>query len=227
MMEVNQWVALGTVVSACATAVIAILTILLVCENRKLRQAGKEPQVIAYLAPHPDGNGAINIVFANVGLGLAKNIVFSLECDAADFEAHHVLLQKQKGTAPINALPPGEKIVAIFGLGFELFGNLHETKIGPLKSFEVRLDFTDIDGRKRRTGTTIDIRQFEGLLGMMNRPASREIEDTLKSMDKKFDVLAKASSKFVHFVDSTSMADSVRQVRKGGEVSLRAGDTTE
>ena len=214
MMDAGQWVALATVVSACATAAIAILTIFLVIENRKLRQAGKEPQVIAYLAPHPDGNGAINIVFENVGLGLAKNVAFSIECDEADFEAHHVLIQTHNGKAPINALPAGEKIVAIFGVGFELFGNLHNNKLEPLKPFSVRFDFTDLDGRKGSTTTTIDIRQFDGLLGMMNKPALREIQDTLKSMDQRFDVLAAASKKFVEFVDVTSVSHQVRQVRK-------------
>lgn len=214
MMDANQWVALATVVSACATTVIAVLTILLVSENRKLRKAGKEPNVIAYLVPHEDGNGAVNIVFANVGMGLARDVAFRIDCDEEDFDSHHVLISARNSAAPINTLPAGEKIVAIFGIGFELFGNAYKKQIGPLKPFDVKIDFSDIDGAHRSTTTTIDIRQFEGLAGMMNKPALREIQKTLESMDKRFEVLAKASNKFVQFADVTSLGDQVRQVRK-------------
>ena len=214
-MDADQWVHLATVVSALATAAIAVLTILLVCENRKLRKAAKEPQVVAYLVPHPDGNGGVNIVFANVGLGLAKNVLFSIKCDEADFQAHHVLMKTLKGHAPINAIPSGEKIVALFGIGFELFGNLGGEPIARLKPFVVEINFTSIDGVKGSTTSNIDISQFTGLVGMMNKPALRGIETTLKSMDKRFEVLASASRKFVSFVDATSMEDSIRQNRKG------------
>lgn len=214
MMDANQWVALATVVSASATAAIAALTILLVCENRKLRKAGKEPQVIAYLVPHVDGNGAVNIVFANVGMGLARDVAFRIDCDEEDFNSHHVLMHARNSAAPINTLPAGEKIVALVGIGFELFGSVGEDQIGPLKPFTVRIDFSDIDGKRGSTSTAIDIRQFEGLPGMMNKPALREIQEALESMDKRFEVLARASDKFVQFVDVTALNDKVRQVRK-------------
>jgi len=213
-MAASDWVVFATVVSACATVAIAVLTIFLVSENRKLRNAGKEPRVIAYLIPHPDGNGAVNMVFANVGVGLATNVTFSFECDAEDFGAHHVLLTARNSAAPINALPAGEKIVAIFGIGFELFGNVGQTQIGPLKPFSVKIEFIDIDGARGSTSTTIDIRQFEGLPGMTNKPTLLKIQDALESMDKRFEVLAKAANKFVKFVDATSLEDQFRQGRK-------------
>ncbi|MCA0890310.1 hypothetical protein [Qipengyuania flava] len=214
-MDASFWVATAAVVSAIATATIAVLTYLLICENRKLRKAGKEPQVIAYLVPHVDGNGAVNIVFANVGMGLAKDVVFRIDCDHEDFNSHHVLMPTRNSAAPINTLPAGEKIVAIFGIGFELFGKVGKDQIGPLKPFSVKIDFSDIDGERASTSTTIDIRQFEGLPGMMNKPALREIQEALESMDKRFEVLAKASRKFIQFVDVTTLDDKVRQVQKG------------
>ena len=213
-MDASFWVATATVVSAIATATIAVLTYLLICENRKLRKAGKEPQVIAYLVPHVDGNGAVNIVFANVGMGLAKDVVFRIDCDHEDFNSHHVLMPARNSAAPINTLPAGEKIVAIFGIGFELFGEVGENQLDPLKPFSVKIEFSDIDGIRRSTCTTIDIRQFEGLPGMMNKPALREIQDTLKSMDNRFEVLARASNQFVQFVDVIALSDKARQVRK-------------
>lgn len=213
-MAASDWVVLATVISACATVAIAVLTIFLVFENRKLRNAGKEPRVIAYLIPHPDGNGAVNMVFANVGMGLATDVSFSFECDSKDFDAHHVLMTAQNSAAPINALPAGEKIVALFGIGFELFGNVGQRQIGSLKPFKVKIEFRDIDGAQGSTSSSIDIRQFEGLAGMTNKPALLKIHDILKSMDKRFEVLAKASNKFVKFVDATSLEEQVRQLRR-------------
>lgn len=213
-MGASDWVALATLVSACATVAIAILTIFLVSENRKLRKAGKEPRVIAYLVPHPDGNGAVNIVFANVGIGLATDVTFCFDCDAEDFDAHHVLLTARSSAAPMNALPSGERIVALFGIGFELFGNVGQEQIGSLKPFNIKIDFRDIDGVRGSTCSCIDIRQFEGLPGMTNKPTLLKIHDILKSMDKRFEVLAKASNQFVEFVDATSFEDQVRQVRR-------------
>lgn len=216
----------SSLISALATVVIAWLTLDLARENRKLRKAGQTPQVIAYIVPHPDGNGGVNIVFANVGLGLAKDVVFEIECDEADFQAHHVLMRTLAGSAPISAIPSGEKIVALFGIGFELFGNLGDEPIAPLKPFVVKINFSDIDGVRSSTISNIDITQFAGLGGMTNRPALREIETTLKSMDKRFEVLASASKKFVNFVDATSMADSVRQIRKGDIIGATQEDKT-
>lgn len=225
--DLFEWVnGNASLVSALATVAIAWLTFELARENRKLRKAGQEPQVVSYLVPHPDGNGAINIVFANIGLGLAKDVVFDIACDEADFKAHGVLIRTLRGSAPINVLPSGEKIVSLFGIGFELFGNVGDDPIDPLKPFSVRTHFSDLDGRRRSTVFDIDIRQFEGLTGL-NKPALREIEGTLKSMDKRFEILARASKSFVDFVDATSMADSVRQVQKGGVPASSPTEVTE
>ncbi len=217
----------AALVSALATVVIAWLTRELAQENRKLRKAGQEPQVVAYLVPHPDGNGAINIVFANIGLGLAKDVVFNILGDEEDFKAHRVLMKALSGAAPINVIPSGEKIVALFGVGFELFGNIGENPIEPLKPFKVRMDFTDIEGKRRSTISDIDIRQFSGLTGLMNKPALREIEGALKSMDKRFDIIARAAKKFITHVDTSSMEDQVRQFRKGDARNNNASEATE
>ncbi len=213
-MAASDWIVLATVISACATVAIAVLTVFLVSENRKLRNVGKEPRVIAYLIPHPDGNGAVNMAFANVGMGLATDVSFSFDCDAEDFNSHHVLMTAHDSAAPIDALPAGERIVVLFGIGFELFGNVGQKQIGPLKPFNVKIDFSNIDGAQGSTSSSIDIRQFEGLPGMTNKPALLKIHDTLKSMDKRFEVLAKASNKFVKFVDVSSLENQAREARR-------------
>jgi hypothetical protein len=223
-----EWVnGKSALVSALATVAIAWLTLELARENRKLRKAGQEPQVVAYLVPHPDGNGFLNIVFANVGLGLAKDVMFNIDCDEADFQAHRVLMKIAKGHAPINVIPSGEKIVALFGLGADLFGSRGQNPIGPLRPFNVRMDFKDSEGRPRHTVSNIDIMQFASLPGLLAKPALRAIEDTLKKMDGRFEVLAKASKKFVKFVDTTSLQDEMRQFHKAEASDDQTGEASE
>jgi len=227
LLTAFEWVnGNSALVSALATVAIAWLTFELARENRKLRKLGQEPQVVAYLVPHPDGNGAINMVFANVGLGLAKDVSFHILGDEEEFKAHGVLMKTLKGAAPINVIPSGEKIVALFGIGFELFGNTEGKPIEPLRPFKVKMEFNDIHGERRSAISDIDIRQFSGLTGLMNKPALREIEGTLKSMDKRFDIIARAAKKFVTHVDTSSMEDQVRQFRKGDPPDGSASEVT-
>lgn len=214
----SQWLNESAVlISALATVAIAVLTFLLASENRKLRKAGQEPQVVAYLSPHPDGNGAVNIVFANIGSGPARDISFKFDCEAEDFQRHSVMITNEEGRAAVNVLPQGEKISALFGIGFQLFGNVGAEQIDPLKAFKVETTYYDIDGKKKLTNSAIDIKQFMGLAGLTNKPAIREIEKTLKNIDKRFDILAKASRKFVDLVDSTELKDTYRKRVKGGD----------
>lgn len=216
--DISQWLNdSASLVSALATVAIAVLTFQLASENRKLRRAGQEPQVVAYLSTHPDGNGAVNIVFANIGTGPAKNVRFKFDVDEEDFKNHRVKITNEEGRAAVNVIPQGEKISVLFGIGFELFGKVGNEPIDPLKPFKVEIEYCGIDGKKRRMVSEINIGQFLGLAGLTNKPAIREIEKALKNIDKRFDIIAKASHKFVEFVDTTELKDSHRQYKPGGD----------
>ncbi|MFN3834740.1 MAG: hypothetical protein ACK4NO_02445 [Glycocaulis sp.] len=78
----------AAILGALSTTVIAALTVFLLLENRALRKAGVQPKVVAYLAPHPDGTGAVYLVLANVGRGPAFGLSFSFKYDADDFKSH-------------------------------------------------------------------------------------------------------------------------------------------
>ena len=207
----------SALLTALATVAIAILTFQLANENRRLREAGTEPKVVAYISPHPDGNGGVNIVFANVGSGPALDFSFKFQCDWDDFKRHRVLVKDDAGRTAINVLPQGEKITAIFGVGFVLFGKVDNEQIEPLKKFQVELSYSDLNGKKRSNRSEIDIQQFAGLAGMSNRPALREIEATLKKIERRFGVVANASEKFVRFVDSTKLSDQYTRIEKGDD----------
>jgi hypothetical protein len=76
---------LASAVSAIATVVLAMTTIVyawhtwqLAKENRLLRRAGTDPQVVAYATLNPRVFGAIDFVIANIGKGPAQNVSFEI-----------------------------------------------------------------------------------------------------------------------------------------------------
>jgi hypothetical protein len=148
---------LAGIATAVATACIAWLTGTLARENRRLRKAGTEPEVVAYLMPDPRSTNMLNFVLANIGQGPARNVRFSFECDQQDFAAHKVRLINNANRTATSVLPQGERLVAFFGVGHEL---LHEPR---LKPFSVRVEYEDLARKRRTVKCTLDISQFVGL----------------------------------------------------------------
>lgn len=198
-------------ITAIATAAIAVLTFILASENRRLRKAGTEPHVVAYLAPHPDGHGGVNFILANVGQGPAKNVKFTLIHDEADFRSHSALLYNEYGRAPLTLLPQGERIASLLGVGYVLFGGSEGQSNTILKPFDVKIDYSDVSGRSMTSIHKIDISQFSGLAGILSKPPSREIAETLNKIEKHFAQAVRQSAAVAALIDTTSLNHSVRQ----------------
>lgn len=205
----------SNLITATATAVLALLTGILWFENRSLRKAGSSPEIVAYLLPHPDGNGGVHFVLANVGRGPAFNIAFDLDYDEDDFKAHGARLLNDPQRRPISVLPQDEKIRALIGISFELYGKIGEKDIGPLKPFKVRLAYNDVFGNKRKHERTLDIRQFEGLLGVLEKSNERKVSEALERIEKHMASIARQSSRFSALVDVTRIGDTHVQKAKG------------
>jgi hypothetical protein len=91
--------ALAAIVSTLATVVLAVTTIVyawhtwqLAKENRLLRKAGTDPQVVAYAMINPRVYGAIDFVIANIGKGAARNVSFKIITGGEDLKAKSVRL---------------------------------------------------------------------------------------------------------------------------------------
>jgi hypothetical protein len=205
----------ANLVTAAATAVLAILTGVLWIENRSLRKAGSAPEVVAYLLPHPDGHGGVHFVLANVGRGPAFNVTFDLDYDEDDFKAHRVMLLNDPQRSPISVLPQDEKIRALIGISFQLYGKIGPNDIGPLMPFKVRITFYNVVGRKINRKRVIDIRQFAGLHGVLEKSNERKISEALEKLEKQMTLIAKQSSRFSAFVDITKIGDARMQKSKG------------
>lgn len=168
---------LAVVSTALATIVIAWLTGTLANENRRLRKAGTEPKVVAYLMPDARHQIMINFVLANIGQGPARDVRFSLDYDPADFQSHNVALVSSADRKAISVLPQGEKLVAFFGAGYELF---QEPR---LKPFRVKVSYRNAENVRYIGRYLLDISQFAGLV-TIGTPAEHEIAESVKKIAK-------------------------------------------
>jgi hypothetical protein len=205
----------SNLVTAASTAGLVLFTLFLWIENHRLRKSGSAPEVVSYLLPHPHGNGAIQFILANIGKGPAFEVKFDLVYDEDDFKAHNVMLENDKDRMPISVLPQNEEIKSLFGISFELYGQVGKERIDPLKSFKVRIEYTDSFGRKKKRERTLDIRQFAGLRGALEKSNARQIAQSLESIEQHMATVARQSRRFSAFVDVTEIGDQFVQVAKG------------
>lgn len=160
--------AIATVVIAFFAIVTTALTKTLANENRLMRKAGTEPEVVAYLVTDPQRPHAINFVLANVGSGPAKNIEFTLDGDMNDFAAHQVSssFRNNSGGKGTDMLPQGERIQSFFGIGPSLLSS------PPLGFFSVSITYENINGQPLHKCCQLDVAQL-GWISWLERRESR------------------------------------------------------
>ena len=169
-------------VVAIATGVIAWLTYQLVRENRILRRIGTEPEIIAYLIPDSKVPSVVNFVIENVGMGVAKDISFSMKYDEAEFADHGVILKDDPNRAQFSFLPAKEKIILLFGVGHWIAKGKSDEEW--LKPFDVILKYQDIKNKKYERKYTLDFSSYKGLAGQASDPKIEKISNKITSIDK-------------------------------------------
>lgn len=152
---------------------------------------------------------------ANIGKGPAFDVGFTFACDETDFESHNVQLRNDKERVPQTVLPQEESVKSLFGIGFQLFGDVRGGRIPPLKPFSVRIEYLDILGRKVVSERRIDIRQFSGLRGILAKSNERKSSQALEGIEKHLATIARQSGRFNAFVDTTKLSDQYVQKAKG------------
>ena len=170
-------IAVATVIIAISTAYTVRLTSALVRENRLLRKAETEPEVVAYLAIHPLHLTLLNFVLANVGRGPARNVKFELDVDEKELNSREILLKNSIDRKPISLIPQGEVITAYFGNG------RHVTKEPRLPPFNVNIEYEDLEGRQQCRTYLLDVGQFEGL-GLLGDVPEKQMADSLKKIEE-------------------------------------------
>lgn len=152
----------ATVVIACSAIASLCVTWRLSEDNRALRKAATEPNVVAYLDVAAGYYGPeqyqaretytdIVVAFANVGESPARNVAASSNSDLHELADSHA-------TAPngriVNLLPPGQTHNYRLGLLDTLVNP------DPMKPFDVEVVWKDLGGRSYLKKYELDVSQF-------------------------------------------------------------------
>jgi hypothetical protein len=212
--------AFGTFVSGVSTFAVAILTFLLIRENRLLRKAGNSPRVVAHFEAHPDGTGGLNVALTNVGTGPAFDVSFEFVAEPADFENYDIIFKGYRAQrSAMTMIAQGEKVSFLFAMGFNLFRPKNPSTSSQLKPFSIKLNWCAIGESKQFSETyRLDVSAYAGLPGMMGKPYSMRVIDELAGIKKQLGKLASHSddvARIAALVDATLLEQGMRKVEKG------------
>jgi hypothetical protein len=166
-------------VSAFAAVVVMFLTKALARDNRLLRKAGTEPEVVAYLLPDERHINILNLVVANVGRGVACNVELEFLGDLESLRKSGVRMLTTPKRSILPWLPQDERFVQMFGNCLDFF----EGKTPP--DFEISAHFENSVGEKKTTRSRISIASFEGMSRLHS--TEHEAADALKQIAKSIE----------------------------------------
>ena len=183
-----DWVIVAaTVVIAISSVVSLGLTWRLSQDNRALRKAGTEPEVVAYLVPYAKEGACISLVLENVGQGPACDVEFFVDAEPKDFADHDVLSVTPRTTRKIRSLlPQGERIERLLGVGHRLFSDDQKAKLQP---FCVTVSYSNLKGvRIGPKKYPLDIGELEGALGVS--PVEKRLTDSVEKIERHLQHIA-------------------------------------
>jgi hypothetical protein len=173
---------IATAVSASTAIVVMFATLMTVAlnrrlarENRELRKAEGDPQVIAYATTNPRYFPALDFVLANIGRGPAKNVSYKIVSGGEDLAKKGVRLLPLD--VKFSFLLAGRDLSAPLGMGFDLLSD------PPLAPFEVEVSYENVKGETTVGRHWIDVTQFDGLV-RLGEPPDEQMADGLKKIAK-------------------------------------------
>lgn len=177
-------IAIAAVLSAGSAVTSVVLTRRLSEDNRALRKAGTEPEVVAYLALDPVSPSVINLVLENVGQGPACDVDFFVDANPEDFSEHSVRFVAARSRQSITLLPQGQRIERMMGPGWDL---MKEEE--PLPPFWVEVSYENLRGvRGEPQSYKLDVSEFGGSLA--DWPADERTAQSLEKIERHLDHFA-------------------------------------
>jgi hypothetical protein len=161
-------------------------------EQRKMREAGTDPVLIAHLGQREDARELVTFKVSNVGAGAALNVQLEVERpadDTDDWEKRDFLQNIFKSREPFSVILQGDSIEFSLALGWHLLGQDPAKSIDanlplcPLPPFRAKLSYEDLAGGKYDSEFTIDVSEMEGL-GANKSPQMRMVA-ALEAIAKK------------------------------------------
>lgn len=180
--------ALLTAVLVATTIFYAWVTFFLFRETRLGRLATQKPEMVAYLRPHNKLVSALNVHFANIGLGPAFAVKVSfnfIEGEAAKYELSHLPVKPRHLT---NVMPAQSSMETNFGTYYELV-----EKQGEISPFAIRIEYSDAKGRSHVFEELFEARSLEWL-SVLGRSSAEEIASGVTDAAKALrDIASKTS----------------------------------
>jgi hypothetical protein len=147
-------------------------------EQKKTRQAGIDPVLVAHLGQREDARELITFNISNVGAGAALNVVIDADAPKDDLSQRNLLTNVFKRHHPFSVILQGKSIEFSLALGWNLLGT------NPLPPFAVRLSYEDLAGGQYESLFSIDVRELDGL-GANKSPLMRMVKALEKLAEKK------------------------------------------
>jgi len=161
-------------------------------EQRKMREAGTDPVLIAHLGQREDARELVTFKVSNVGAGAALNVQLEVERpedDADDWKKRDFLQNIFMPRQPFAVILQGNSVEFSLALGWHLLGQDSTKRIdpnlplSPLPSFKARLTYEDLAGGRYDGEFTIDVCELQGL-GANKTPQMRMVA-ALEAIAKK------------------------------------------
>ena len=177
-----EWVIVAATVVIAFSALASLwLTWRLSQDNRALRRAGTEPEVVAYLGIDPRSGFLVSLVLENVGQGPACDVEFFVEADPQDFADHEVRYVTAGTTQKIRSLlTQGERVERLLGVGNRLFS---EDEAKRLQPFRVDVWYSNLrDVRIGPKEYLLDIAELGG--ATQSTPTDKRLADSLEKIER-------------------------------------------
>lgn len=161
-------------------------------EQRKMREAGTDPVLIAHLGQREDARELVTFKVSNVGAGAALNIQLDVERpddDADDWGKRNFLQNIFKPREPFAVILQGNSIEFSLALGWHLWGQepnnpaRKDLPQRPLPPFKATLSYEDLAGGQYDGEFTINVSEMQGL-GANKSPQMRMVS-ALEAIAKK------------------------------------------
>ncbi len=146
-------------------------------EQRKAREAGTDPVLVAHLSQREDARGLVTLNISNIGAGAALNVLLNVEKPHEDLAIRNLVTDVFCKHHPFTVILQNKSIEFSLAMGWHLLGE------NPLPPFQATLSYEDLAGGKYESEFTIDVREMSHL-GAHQSPQMR-IVDALERIARK------------------------------------------
>lgn len=126
-------------------------------EQRKTRQAGTDPVLVAHLGQREDARELVTFNISNVGAGAALNVLLEVDEPEDELARRNLLTNVFKRHHPVSVILQGKSIEFNLAFSWDLL------TANPLPPFQARLAYEDLAGGQYESLFLIDVRELERL----------------------------------------------------------------